>query len=136
MCTHVGDTLVVRRAARTGDTPTRATEVSGDDGQIDTGRRYLGGISVDIVVRSRQLVMGDRLVNQRCGVIGIRRWARTAGRIVNCGLANQLSGDASDRDDAVGLVRVEAGSPPGKPGTALGRGPCQSQVEDRPRDAI
>ena len=61
MRAHVGHALVVRRAARAGDAAARATEVPGDDGEIDAGRRDLRRIAIVVVSGSRQFVMRDCL---------------------------------------------------------------------------
>src|SRR5215217_2541885 len=94
MRTHVGDTLVVRRTSRAGDAPAGTTEIPRDDGKIDTGRRYLCRISIIVVTGSGQLVVGGGLVDHRCRVLGVRRWASTTGCVENRSLPNQISGDA------------------------------------------
>ena len=86
MRAHIGDALVVRRAARAGDAAARAPEIPGDDGKIDAGRRDLGRIAVVVVTGSRQLFVGDGLVDQRRRVLGIGQRARAAGRVENRGL--------------------------------------------------
>src|SRR5215216_4359753 len=136
MRTHVGDTLVVRRTSRAGDAPTGTTEIPRDDGKIDTGCRYLGRISIIVVTGSGQLVVGSGLVDHRCRVLRVRRWASTTGCVENRSLPNQISGDAGDRDDMFGVVRAEAGAERGNPRIVLGLGPCEPQVENRPCDPI
>ena len=74
MRAHVGHALVVRRAARAGDASARATEVPGDDGEIDAGRSNLSRVAIVVVSRSRQLVMGDRLIDQRRRVLRSAIW--------------------------------------------------------------
>src|SRR5687768_2238928 len=118
MRAHVGHALVVRRSARAGDAPARATEVPGDDGEIDAGRRNLSGVSIVVVTRSRQLVMGDRLVDQRCRVLRLSHLTHATGGIEDGGVANELTRDTSDPGDVIEVVFAEARSPGGESGVA------------------
>ena len=104
MCAHVGDTLIVRGAARAGNASTRATKVPGNDGKIDTGRRNLGRTALLVVSRTRQRFMCNCLVDQRRGILGIYQRARTSGRVEDRGLANQITSDAGNRGDSIEVI--------------------------------